>query len=548
MRTILIAVLLLLGALLAQAESNLPLGTLPNGDNYIANRIIVAIEYGGPNLTADRTIDGIAYSGVGSIENLCKEIGVTHIEPFYRGRLTKPALVREVSRLYVFTLVDGIDATEVISRLENESSIDYASLYMLPTLHYVPNDPRAVDQWFLPHTQAYEGWDIVRGDTTRHSIIAIVDTGVNWDHPDLAPNIWINAAEDANQNGVFDSADNDGVDADSNGFVDDVVGWDFGDDDNQPRDSEVPHGTPVAGTASEATDNGLLGAAIGFSARIMCIKGFSGGLPMNAYQGMIYAAETGAEVVNCSWGTMTFNQAEQDMINAAWEAGALIIGSAGALSDTTRNYPAAYQHVMAVAATDRNDHKASFSGYGTWVDICAPGVDIWTIYGVSDFIEYSGTSFSTAMVSGLAALIRAWHPNLNNDEVEQLIEASADTIYHLNPNLRGLLGAGRINCYNWISTGIDDNVEIPGRLALMQNYPNPFNATTVIRYELPAKGEVTLDIFNILGERVARIPIGTQSAGNYDLSWNAGPLPSGMYFSRLQVGNDVCSMKMILLK
>jgi subtilisin family serine protease len=315
----------------------------------------------------------------------------------------------------------------------------------------VPNDPRVSDQWYIEYTDAYNGWDIVRGDTTRHSLIGIIDSGVHWDHPDLAPNINVNPAEDANHNGVFDSGDNNGVDNDGNGFVDDVVGWDLGDSDNNPVDDAAPHGTAVAGCASEVTDNGLRGAAIGFAARILCVKVFQGGMPTAGYQGMVYAADNGANVINCSWAIPSYSQAEQEIINAVWQSGALIVASAGAFSDSTRVYPAAYEHVMAVTSTDQTDHKASFASYGSWVDICAPGIDIWTTYGSSDFVNYSGTSFSTAMVSGLAALVRAWYPDLSNDETEDLIKISADTIYHLNPGYRGLLGSGRINCANWIT-------------------------------------------------------------------------------------------------
>lgn len=521
-------------AITLSASAGQDLQALPNGDNYVANRVIVALEYGAPKLTVDRTIHGIAESGVQSIDDLCKEMGVSRIEPFYRGRLTKPALVREASRMYIFTLADGLDAAELGDEFSSCPEIDYASLYMSPKLHYIPNDPRTVDQWYLAYTQAYEGWDIVRGDTTKYSIIGIVDSGVHWGHSDLTANIWINAAEDANHNGRFDNGDNDGIDADSNGFIDDVVGWDFGNDDNQPSDDASPHGTAVAGCASEVTDNNLRGAAIGFSARLMCVKVFSdqGGIP-NAYQGILYAAENGAQIINCSWGTLSFNQAEQNLINAAWQTGALIIASAGAQQDTTRNYPAAYNHVMAVAATDANDHKAVFSGYGTWVDICAPGTNIWTTYGESDFVEYSGTSFSTALVSGLAALVRAWYPYLTNDEVEQLIESSADTIYHLNPGYRGLLGAGRINCHNWISTGVNEEPVIPSRLVLWQNYPNPFNATTSIRYALPRESEVTFDIFNIVGQKVVSLGIGVQPAGVHTLNWDGDRLSSGIYFYRI---------------
>src|SRR3989304_4613917 len=135
--TILAVLGLVLAAIpVAVAAQNFSLGTLPNGDNYIANRLIVAMRHNAPKLTIDKTFSGIATSGVESIDNLCKEIGVTRIEPFYRGRLTKPTLVREISRMYIFTLGDGLDAVELEAEFESDSNIDYVSLCMLPTLHY----------------------------------------------------------------------------------------------------------------------------------------------------------------------------------------------------------------------------------------------------------------------------------------------------------------------------------------------------------------------------------------------------------------------------
>ena len=444
-----IAIALFVGVLLiwslAQAE-NLQIGELSSGAKYIANKIIIVNETGAPSYLVGQAKSGVAITGVPSVDELCREVGVTKVEPFYPGNLRNPILKKEISKFYVFTLAPGVSAPTAMPIFKSDPVIKIAELYSVPELCYTPNDPRYSDQWYLPFTHADSAWNTVRGDTTRHSIIGIIDSGVHWDHPDLAANIWINAGEDINHNGVFDSGDNNGIDDDGNGFIDDVVGWDFGDSDNNPVDDVAPHGTAVAGCASEVTDNGLRGAAIGFSSRIMCVKVFQGGTLFNAYQGLLYAADNGAKIINCSWAVTTHSQAEQDIINTIWQAGALLIASAGGLGDNTMVYPAAYDHVMAVAATDQTDHRASFSGYGSWVDICAPGVNIWTTSGSSDFVEYSGTSFSAPMVAGLAALINAWMPTLTNYQIEQLIEDFADTV----PNNNGNLGAGRINCVAWI--------------------------------------------------------------------------------------------------
>ncbi len=528
--------LIFLLPLLAIADSGIKIAELTNGQKYIANQILITNEYDAPSYLTGQADAGFAITGVVSVDELCRQYGVVSVEPLFRGRLTKPTLLREISRIYIFTFTDDVDATSLLQVFADNPWIEFAELLYLPHLNYVPNDPRASDQWYLSFTQAYQAWDLVRGDTTKHAIIGIVDSGVHWDHPDLAANIWINLGEDINHNGIFDNGDLNGIDDDSNGFIDDVVGYDFGNNDSDPSDDAVPHGTAVAGCASEVADNSLLGAGIGFNARIMCLKGFNdtnGGT--NLYQAFIYAADMGAQIINCSWAS-PFSQAGQNLMDAAWAEGALIIASAGGGSDTSRVYPAGYNHVMAVAATDNLDHRAPFSGYGPWVDICAPGADIWTTYGQSEFVNYSGTSFSAGLVSGLAALVCAWHPGYTNDQIENIIKISADTI----PNNNGLLGAGRINCaraVNLILSGIEDIPKVPDQFTLCSNYPNPFNAQTTISYELAKRSYVSLDIYDLLGRKIGSLQNEYQDAGMHSVVWNAGDLSSGLYYYRLQVGD-----------
>jgi subtilisin family serine protease len=549
MRFIMIASLVLVTALSALAQQSLSLATLPNGDSYIAQKIVVTLKYQSPELTVDRTVFGIAQSGVSSIDNLCREIGVTRIQPFYSGRLSKPALIREISRMYVFTLHDGLDASVYLEDFERDPNIEFAELYTIPRPFYIPNDPLLDDQWFLERTDAYGGWDIIRGDSTRIAVIGIVDTGVYWTHPDLAANIWINAAEDINHNGIFDDPDNNGVDDDTNGYIDDVVGWDLGVGDNNPAEMQPTHGTPVAGAASEVADNNLLGAGIGFSARIMCVKGANNQNQLTAvYQGLIYAAENGAHILNCSWGSMTYHQNEQLIMNSIHEVGILIVAAAGGGGDTIRSYPAGYENVMAVTATDQFDHLMPFAGHGIWIDVCAPGDNIWSTWAENSFINLSGTSFSAPMVCGLAALIKSWNPGFSAFEIESLIEDGADTIDHLNPNYRGMLGAGRINCANWLPTAVEDMPATPEQFIMIQNYPNPFNSNAVIRYSLPKPSFVTLDIYDILGQRVSTLVSSFQDAGAHEVFWNAGTMSSGPYYYRIKAGDFVARKKMTLAK
>jgi serine protease len=539
--------LLIISAALAGPPAN-HVDFLPDGTMFLANSLIVVNEYDAPTYQTGEYSSGYALTGVPSVDELCLKLGVIRVEPLYKGNLRKSALIREVLRMYIFTLSGESSPLSAIPVLTSDPNIELAELCALPALHYEPNDPYLDQQWYFSHTHTLEAWDTVRGDTTRHSIIAIVDTGVDWEHDDLGPNIWANDLEDLNHNGILDPEDINSVDDDGNGFVDDVVGWDFGEDDNDPSEDNLLHGSGVASSASEATDNDILGAGMAFSARLMCLKAadYQGNF-LHPFSCIVYAADNGAQIINCSWGYFNYSQAEQDIINAVWEEGVLITASAGGNSNDSRMYPAAYDHVMAVTATDQNDHKAYFASFGDWVDICAPGVNILAIYG-DDYSVVSGTSFSAAMVAGLAGLVKAWYPEYSNDEIQLVIENAADPIDHLNPGFEGMLGSGRINSLACIATGIDDGPAQPASLSLSQNYPNPFNSATVLIYDLPQTCPVTICIHNLLGQRVDILYEGVQQAGRHSITWDASDFPSGIYFARLQTGSYAESLKLVLLK
>ena len=542
-----VSIIILLLPTILLAENEIKIAELPGGQKYIANQILVANEYDAPSYQTGQTQAGIAVTGVASVDALCRMFDVVKVEPFYPGKLRKPALKREVSRMYIFTFADGVDPMPLLNTFAADPNIELAEPYYIQELNYVPNDPRAVDQWYLAHTHAYEAWDVIRGDTTRHAVIGIVDSGVDWNHPDLLSNIWVNPGEDINHNGIYDQSDLNQVDDDSNGYIDDIVGWNFYGNNNNPTETYPLHGTAVAGCASERTDNDTLGAAIGWGARLMCLRVTNeGGYVYHGYQGILYAADNGAQIINISWGS-PFSQADQNFFNAVWAEGALVIASAGALSDTSRMYPAAYNHVMAVAATDDQDHRASFSSFGQWIDICAPGVGILTTWGPNGMENLDGTSFSAAMVSGLAGLVFARHPDYTNDQIESVIELSADTI----PNNNGLLGAGRINCasaVNMVLSATNDEPNAPNDFALYANYPNPFNAQTTISYDLSKGSFVTINIFDLLGRKTGTLISEYQDAGPHSVIWDAGNMPSGIYYYRLSAGNLSHSRRCLLLK
>ena len=508
---------------------------MPDGTRYISNRIIIMLNDGYEN-------PGSAAEVVNSLESIP---GVIKVEPFYAGNISKRILKAVVSKIYRVILEDSQDALSAVGQCQATLGVKSAELDYIPDLYYTPNDPYIDQYWHLEQTHVFQAWDHIRGDATRYSIIGIIDTGINSGHADIAPNMWINEAEDINHDGVFDQSDIDGIDNDQNGYVDDGMGWNFTAHNNDIIDRFI-HGTGVASCVSEATDNGYLGAGAGFSARLMALKGIDdAGYLVEAAVCMVYAVENDAQIITCGWGTRVYRDYEQQLINTFWDLGVIVVAAAGIYDPIV--YPAGYEHVVAVTATDQNDRLASFGPAGDYIDICAPGVNIPVIWG-DEYSYLSGTSFSAGIVSGIMALARAWYPSYTTEQLWQVVADAADPIDSLNPGHEGQLGVGRINAANSIMTGIEDRPELASLTGLVGCYPNPFNPIATIKYVLREANKVSIDIYDILGRRVESLEPGLQQAGSHTVIWNAGDYPSGVYFAKLNHSEDHSYLKMVLLK
>jgi len=274
-----------------------------------------------------------------------------------------------------------------------------------------PNDPGFGSQWGMVKIQAPQAWDVTTG---RASInIAILDTGVDLDHPDLAAKIVKN------------------INFSSSNTTDDVYG----------------HGTHVAGIAAAITNNGIGVSGLGYSSTIMNVK-VMGDTGSGAYSwiasGIIWAADNGAEIINMSLGGSSNSSTLEDAVNYAWGRGVVVVAAAGNGGSTSPVYPAYYSNCIATAATDANDARASWSSYGDWVDVAAPGATIYSTLMNSGYGYKSGTSMASPHVAGLAALVFTTLSDTNgngklNDEVRSRIEATCDGI-----GVAGI-GHGRIN-------------------------------------------------------------------------------------------------------
>ena len=338
-------------------------------------------------------------------------------------------------RLYEIAVPAESDPLEICYELMNNPDVEYACPIYVRYADATVNDPQQAQQYTLEAMHMYSAWDYTHGSTEVK--IAIVDSGTDWDHVDLAANIWKNPNETL-----------DGIDNDGNGKVDDIHGWDFVGttsaqelgsgiyrEDNDPTNSYNTHGTSVAGCAGAATNNGVGIAGIGYNCKILPIKcgssinGYSG--IYRGYEGITYAINMGAQVINCSWGGGGYSSSEQEIVNYALSEGSLIVtsaGNSGTDNDAIPQYPASYSGMMSAGATVNGYDKASFSNYGYEVTVFAPGSKIYTTDDGDSYTTIDGTSFSSPNVAGVAGLVYSMHPTWTPKQVMHQIRSTCDHI------------------------------------------------------------------------------------------------------------------------
>lgn len=456
-----------------------PGGELRDG-MWVHDRLVVTFEEAEvPRPSLNKA--GEVTTGRLPLDRVNQQFGVRAMERLFPELPAVRKAAQPAERARVFSIDFDGQAHSLRSVAQAYEALDGVTSVEPVGIHYVhanvPNDPSLGSQWWL-RNPAVGGADIRAVAAWYHStgssdvIVCDADSGVDWQHPDLGGTgpdytdgvIWINETE---LNG------NPGVDDDANGKIDDIRGWDwvhvFDAEQDPPQDSTVPdndpmdygsHGTWVAGCISAISDNGLGITSTNWNAKVMaCRIGWtpdgsnSGVVRMDfAAQAMDYARLMGADIYNASWGSSN-SGGLGTAVNQAVAAGMIIVTSAGNADNTDASYLCARSDVIAVAATNSNDAKASFSSYGSWVDISAPGDGIYTTefnraatgaaqhtYGAP-----SGTSFSSPIVAGAFALLKAVNPGMTRQQLIDKLLSSVDDIYDNNPTYIGDLGSGRLN-------------------------------------------------------------------------------------------------------
>ena len=303
-------------------------------------------------------------------------------------------------------------------------------------LYDIPDDPRFEQLWALNNTgqtggredadiDALEAWDVTTGDETL--IVGVIDTGIDPEHPDLIDQMWVNAGEIAD----------DGIDNDGNGFIDDIYGWDFANDDASVYDlpDVDDHGTHVAGTVGATANNGAGVIGVAHNVQIMSLKFLhNGGYTSDAIDAIQYAMDNGAHMTQNSWGGGGASLALQEAIEASGEEGMLFIAASGNSSvytDSSPMYPAAYpsENIISVNSTNHLDELSGFSNYGLIsTDLGAPGSAIMSTVPEGEYASFSGTSMAAPHVTGVAVLVYSEFPDLTYQEVKDRLMQSGDPI------------------------------------------------------------------------------------------------------------------------
>lgn len=390
---------------------------------------------------------------------------------------------------------------QVAGALKNTGLFTFVERDGIAKTHSTPNDPDFPSQWHLYKIQGPSAWNYTVGQSGV--VIGVIDSGLDTTHPDLAPKL--------------------------------TAGWNFITGTSTITDT-MGHGTAVSGTAAAATNNGAGVSGVAWNNLIMplvVVDSTGNASYSNMASAITYAADNGARVVNLSLAGSTSSSTLQSAVDYAWNKGVVVVAAAGNYSTSAPYYPAACNNVMAVSSTDANDNFSTFSDYGSWISVSAPGENILTTNSGGSYGGWSGTSFSSPIVAGLAALVFSYNPALTPATVVSLIEKNADDLG--TPGFDNYYGWGRVNAYRTLlaastPTAIDTipptvSISAPG---------NGVNVTGTISIQGTATDNVGVTSVSLyIDGQLAS----SSSASSFSFSWNTLNVLNGSHTLKVQAAD-----------
>jgi thermitase len=420
--------------------------------------IIITISYSAGYLMKSKE-DGLAQASASLIRNTNKSGFVSGelLIKFKAGVSEKESgdflvkrgfgLKSEIKQLKLKVISVPEEAEEQLAAaLSKNPIIDYAEVNSIASVISTTNDPYIVNgsEWHIAKIQANRAWEMTTGSTS--TLIAVLDTGIAASHPDLVGKV--------------------------------INGYDYVNNDSNPIDDHG-HGTQVAGTIAAWGNNGIGVAGVSYQSSIISIKvadssGYSS--YSNIAAGIIEAVNKGAKIINISIAGTESSTALQNAVDEAWGHNVVIIAGAGNAGTEVPMYPAALRNVFAVSATDSSDIKTSWSSYGSYVDISAPGSGIWTTKMDGTYGAVSGTSFSSPVVAGVAALLVSQNPQITNTEIVDRLAKTADDLGVVGYDIK--YGYGRVNAYRAL-TGAGPSLPPSDTQAPITSVTFPTNASII---------------------------------------------------------------------
>jgi serine protease len=498
----------------AWAQSHPSFFTLPSHTEHVSGQILFKIH---PQYRAYCQEDKIDIPGLSQrIESLQPLQLRKNFRVSTPAAKRNPSGVPDLSLVYELQFRGPLDLEMAINHLLGHPAVSYAEPRYIYATFLQPNDPLAdttgggANQWYLAQIMAREAWDLSTGDTSV--VIGVTDSGISFLHPDLRKNLAINLQDPP-----------DGIDNDGDGYVDNFRGWDFagldgnGFGDNDPSHVSK-HGVSVTGISSATPNNGIGSAGTAYHCRYLPVKASPDSRPdaiTHGYESVLYAAQQGAQVINCSWGGRVRSQLAEDVIDyvtLVHQAG--VVAACGNTPRDLRFYPAAFDKVLSVTNLQFDDTVCCPGGLGTTysysVDVGAPGWKLSGPTGNSSYEGFSGTSAASPVAAAVVGITCAYFPDYTGFQAAQRVRVTTDAHYQIpfNQEFAGKLGTGRVNMYRaltdprkpsirlqerQITNQQGDHILLPGDtvevLGQFINYLDPSSAQLKLSLDIPNQSE-----------------------------------------------------------